>query len=283
MRDRLRSKSGVSLVETLIAVTLLSLVLAAMVGVLLQQQRFYLVTGDAANTVAIVQRVEAALTSEFMPLNPSAGDAVYAGADSFALRAFRGVYAVCAKRLTSELLLTVKSLAGGPALRVDSALVYSVGAKPTVSDDSWRPVEITSVHDDTCPDSTQAWTAVIPGGTALLSEVPIGAPFRVFHRASYWLTTEDGSWYLKTDALSGSPMVVSGPLAPADSAATSVLRFRYLDTTGNPTTDLAAISGMEIEVAAVGTVARRRGGTPLRKNRTMKVKLRNAAGWGGGR
>ncbi len=267
---------GGGVAEALIAMTLLTLVLAAMVGVLMQQQRFYLVTGDAANTSGALQRVEMAVAPELMPLSPGGGDVVYADPDSVALRAFRGVHAVCDKGMTSDVFIAVRLLSEGVPLREDSALVYSHGTRATLADDHWKPVRITSVRQDVCPDSTAAWTGVVPDLNAVLAEIPIGAPVRVFQRASYWLTVQDGGWYLMSDALSGSATVVSGPLAPADSSASSVLQFHYLDRDGNPTGTLSDIVRIEVDVAAVGTVPRRRGDVPMRRDRTVSIKLRNA-------
>ncbi len=277
MRHRLRNQSGSGLVETLIAVVLLSLVLASMVGVLLQQQRFYMVTGDVANTASVLQRVETALTTELMPLNPELGDVRYADPDSFESRVFRGVYALCDKQLSTDVIVTVRSLTGGPPLSTDSALVYSHGQKATAADDHWKPVLVASVTGDTCPDGTPGWTGVVADLNGVLDEIPLGAPVRVFHWGSYWLTPESGSWFLKTDALSGAPMVVSGPLASADSAASSVLRFSYLDVASNPAATLGEIERVAIDISAVGVVPKRRGGTPVSKERTLLVKLRNAA------
>jgi hypothetical protein len=276
MTKRTRSERGSSLVEMLIAVTLLTLVLGAMVGVLLQQQRFYLVASDAANTVSVLQRLEALVAPELMPLDPSDGDIVYADADSVVLRAFRGVYAICDKRVTTEVQITVRPMSNGLALPADSALVFAEGARASVADDHWKRVQITSVKSDVCPDSTPGWTAVVPSLSGQLSEVPIGAAVRVFHRARYWLAPQDGSWFVKTDALSGTPTVVSGPLAPADSAGSSVLSFRYLDGQGQPATALSAIERVEIDVAAIGSVPTKRGGVPMQKRRMVSVKLRNA-------
>jgi len=276
MTARMRSERGAGLLEMLIAVTLLTIVMATMVGVLLQQQRFYLVAGDSANTVSILQRVEAVVSAELLPLNAAAGDVIHADLDSVKLRAFRGVYAVCDKREVTDAELTVRSLSGGLAIPVDSALVYSHGLRATVADDHWKPVAITAVQPDTCPDSTPAWTATVPALNGDLGEIPIGGPVRAFHWSSYWLTTQDGSWFMKSDALSGSPMVVSGPLAPSDSASASVLSFRYIDWQGDPTATITEIERIEIDVMALGVVPTTRGGLPMRKNRTVSVKLRNA-------
>jgi hypothetical protein len=276
MTQRLRNAVGGGLVETLIAFTLLALVLTAMVGVLIQQQRFYLVTGDAAITVGTLQRFEEVVTPELLPLNPAAGDVTQADPDSVALRAFRGVYFVCDIRMVADAELTVRSLTGGRAIPIDSALVYSNGTKATVADDYWKHVAVTSVSDGTCPDGSAGWTAVVPDLNASLAEVPLGAPVRAFQMASYWLTTQDGSWYMKSDALGGSPMVVSGPLAPADSTGSSILRLKYTDRFGNTTATLSEIHKIEIDVSAVGAVPTKRGGPPMSKNRAIAVKLRNA-------
>lgn len=272
----LRNDRGVSLVETLIAFTLLAVVLTAMVGVLIQQQRFYLIASDAANTMGTLQRFEEVLIPELLPLNPAAGDVVYADADSIAARAFRGVYWVCDKRMLADAEITVRSLTGGLAIAPDSALVYSNGTRATIADDHWKRVEITSVTSDVCPDSSQGWTAVVPSLNSSLAEVPVGAPVRAYHLASYWLTTQNGSWYMKSDALAGSPTVVSGPLAPADSTGSSILSLTYTDRFGKATATLTEIHKIEIDVSALGMVPTTRGGVPMNKNRALAVKLRNA-------
>ncbi len=276
MMRRARTELGSGVVEALIAITLLSLVMAAMVGVLLQQQRFYMVTGDAANTSGTLQRLETAVVSELLPLSPVGGDVIYADPDSVLLRAFRGVYAVCDKKVTTDVFITVRPLSDGVPLRTDSVLVFSHGTRASFSDDHWKAVRITSIKKGECPDSSAAWTATMPDLSGQLSQVPIGAPVRVFQRASYWLTPENGSWVLKSNALDGQPALIGGPLASADSAASAVLQFRYLDKDGKATGTLAEIARVEVDVVAVGTVPKRRGGTPLRRDRTVSIRLRNA-------
>ena len=272
----LRSDHGGGLVETLIAFTLLAIVLTAMVGVLIQQQRFYLIASDAANTVGTLQRFEEVVTPELMPLNPTAGDIVFADPDSVKARVFRGVYWVCDKRMTTDVQITVRSLTGSLAIPADSALVYSNGTRATMADDHWKPVQVTSVKGDVCPDSTPGWTAVVPGLNGSMAEIPVGAPTRAFQVASYWLSIQNGSWYMKSDALDGSPMVVTGPLAPADSTGASVLSLRYSDRFGKTTATLTEIHKIEIDVSALGMVPTKRGGAPMNKSRALAVKLRNA-------
>ncbi len=276
MKVRVREECGSSLMEMTIAVTLMSLVLAAMVGVLLQQQRFYMVAGDAANTVSVLQRVETAVTAEFMPLSPSGSDIIYADDDSLALRVFRGVYVVCDKKLTTDVFVTMRALTPGRVISADSVLVYSSGTRGSLADDHWKQVGVSSVNKDACPDGTPGWTAVMPDLNGFLSQIPIGSAVRAFDPASYWLSAEDGSWFLKTNATAGSATRVASRLAPADSTAASVMRFIYLDGQGKATATLAEIAQIEIAASALGAVPKRRGGQPLRKEQTVSIALRNA-------
>ncbi len=275
MTGRLGSKRGGGLVEMLIALVLVSIVLASMMGVLVQQQRFYMVTGDAANTTSKLQMLETVVTPELLPLNPSASDVIYANEDSVVLRAFRGIYWVCDRRMASNAQITVTALTDTPPLGRDSATVYSQGTKATYKDDHWKYISIGSVAAGLCPDSTAGWVAEVPALNGVLSQVPIGAPVRVFKPASYWRVVEDGKWVLKTDAMRGTATTIA-QLAPADSSASSILRLGYVDDEGNPTTTLSEIIGLEIDMVAIGDVPTQRGGRPLRRDRTLYVKMRNA-------
>jgi hypothetical protein len=163
---------------------------------------------------------------------------------------------------------------------VDSLLVFSEGTKGSFADDHWVAGALVSIGSigDMCPDSTPGYTMGITDDLEnYVPELPIGAPVRIFEHASFWLAAQNGGWVLKSSAQGGQPMVVSGPLAPADSAAASVLQFRYLDADGNPTATLTEIARIEIELAAVGAVPMRRGGEPLSRNRNIAIKLRNTA------
>jgi hypothetical protein len=275
MTGRLRAEHGGGLVEILIAIILVSIVLAAMMGVLIQQQRFYLVAGDAANTTNRLQLLETVVTPELLPLNPSASDVIYASEDSVVLRAFRGIYWVCDRRMAVNAELTVTTLTDSPPLKLDSAAIYAQGAKATYKDDHWKLAAIGTVTDGVCPDNTKGWVAEVPALNGVLSQVPLGAPVRVYNPASYWRVTENGRWVLKTDALGGTPTTIA-ELAPADFSASSILRLGYYDANGNPTTVLDSIVGIEIGVAAIGIVPTTRGGDPLRRDRTLYVKMRNA-------
>ncbi|MGD8697914.1 MAG: hypothetical protein PVJ43_01405 [Gemmatimonadales bacterium] len=276
IRTRIMDRSGAGLVESMIAITLISVIFAAMVGTAVHQQRFYLVAGDAANAVATLERLETVTSVELLPLNGAAGDITYAGSDSIAVRAYRGAYSICAKYATSPVHVKVRPLTQVLAPQPDSGIVYSSGTQGTLADDHWKPILISSVKADLCPDSTRGYDLEVHGLAGALGEIPIGSPLRLYRHGSYWLTTEGGDWHLKTDALQGTPTLVGGPLAPADSAAGSVLAFRYLNRSGNVTTQLDSIATIEIDAVTLGAVPSRRTGEPLRKDRTVSIRLRNA-------
>jgi hypothetical protein len=273
---RSRARDGHVLIETLIAIIISLVVMSAMIGGMMQQQRFYRVAGDVSETVGTLQRVETAILPELLPINPSAGDLIFAGADSIAVRTSRGVYAVCDKRVTTDVIVTVRGLTGASLpLAPDSAFVYVRGVRSSLSDDGWVPVKLKNTAPEMCPDSTPGWRANVPALTALADQLPVGSPVRVFRRASYWLTPEPDGWYLKTNATNGSPMVVAGPLAPTDSAASSTLRFRYLDADGGAAAWPAQVARIAVELNGIGKVPGRRGGVAYGTGRRLVLDLRN--------
>lgn len=276
MTKRILSPLGAGLVEMLVAVGVVSLLLSAMIGVLIQQQRFYLVANDAASAANVLERLESMVRAELMPLSSSGSDIVLAEDDSIAFRVFRGAYTVCA-RLDKHKWL-VQRLSDGPIMFTDSALVYSEGTKGSMTDDYWFAAGIKTLKDEgkVCPDGSRVHT--MDFGAEMdpyEKEVPVGAPLRVFEHGSFWLTVEEGNWVLKTDVLDGTPMVVGSPLGPA--SKTQPLRFLYYDRAGVATTDVSAIARIEVEVRAIGVVPTQRGGEPLAKERTISIRLRNAS------
>lgn len=269
-------RRGYTVIEMLIASIIGLILLAAMMGVLLHQQRFYLLASDISDTMSEVHRVEQIMEPELLPLNATVGDIRYAGADSIKVRVFRGVFAVCSKGISSDVFITVRRLTTSSIpLSADSAFVYSRGSSPSLSDDRWVPVKLNGVNDAVCPDGTAAWRATVPALNGISSEIPIGASLRVFHDGSYWLTSGSEGWYLMTNATSGEPTTVAGPLTPPDAPAPSTLRFHYYDSAGNLTTSLTDIARIKIEAAAEGEVPTKLGGRPYRFERDLYLRMRN--------
>jgi hypothetical protein len=269
-------RAGYSLVEMMIALLVSMVVMAALMGMVIHQQRFYLIANDISQTVSDLQRVETVVVPELLPLSPSAGDIVFAGDDSIAMRVFRGVYSVCDKLLAPDFAIVVRNLTGNSVpLITDSVLIYSRGQQRGLADDSWRPVKMSSVNTTTCPDGTPAWRAVIPDLNGVSFQIPVGSPVRAFRHGSYWLELSSDGWYLKTDATSGTAVVVVGPLTPPDSAASAALRFRYLDVQGDVATTNDEIARIDLDVSSLGTVPGMRDGLPHRARHRLSFDIRN--------
>lgn len=269
-------QNGFGLLEAIVTMAIAGVALAAVVALLIQQQRFYLVTGDASATEARLQPIKTALAPEFWPVNPADGDILYIADDSLVTRVYRGVYAVCNRALPSDLLLTLRRLSanGSPTL-VDSALVYNEGPSADPDDDGWTPVSILSIGTGTCADGSSGSTIMVPNVNGLAGKTPIGASVRLFEHGSYWLAERADGWTLTTDAHGGVPRVIGEPLAPVDPSEPKPLKFSYLDVDGNPATSVAAIVSIEIEGTAIGDVPIRPSGEPYRAERTLLLRLRN--------
>ncbi len=171
----MRSEEGYSLLETLMSITVSAIVLASVLSVGLGQQRFYRFAAETSTAMGTLTRAEAGLLPDLLPISPAAGDLVYAGTDSLQIRAFRGVFAVCAVDSSGGTVkLTVRRLTGGGVPSVgDSALVYSQGADAGVADDTWEATDLSSVQWGTCPDGTSGWKLTVQGPAAdAVSSIP---------------------------------------------------------------------------------------------------------------
>lgn len=276
MSVKTRLTGGYTMMELLITIIIGGIAISSATSVLLHQQRFYLLADDIAETLDDLGRAEMRLVPELLPLSPAAGDIIFAGSDSIEVRVFRGVFTVCQVSSTSGVAITVRRLTTGALpLNADSALVYVRGTSPSLADDQWIPVRLTSITQGNCPDGTPGYRGQAPALTGLAAQIPVGSPVRVFRHASYWLELRSNGWFVKTDATNGAPMTVAGPLTPPDSAASSTLRFRYLDDEGDPAATTAEIARIDVFAAASGEVPKTRGGLPYQTGRSMSFKIRN--------
>src|SRR5436190_24188940 len=128
-----RARRGFTLIELLISMVLMGLVSAAIVKVLLRQQRFYNSTNDLINTRQQIRQAAAMLPADLRGISSVGGD-ISAMSDS-ALD-FRGVFGtsiVCTNNGAGLLSTVPRVLASGAAMtnwsRIpavgDSVLVYN--------------------------------------------------------------------------------------------------------------------------------------------------------------
>lgn len=276
LREANAARSGVTLMELVVALALFAIVATLMLGIVRGQQRFHVGALEILDTKRSLQQAIALLYGD---VRAASSQDIYAVSDtSIELRAARGASFVCSVD-SGRGAVTLPSVArtGVAGLTSiltmpragDSLLIFDPGDTPAPDDDRWRPHTIVAdPGGGTCPIRPLglAASAVDVAGTsvaiapALSPTVGIGAPLRFFVPARYSLYRSAAGWMLGYTACPrgacGVRQPLSGPYLPFASGGAGGLAFRYLDVTGAETLDPR-------QVARVDVVARARSASVL--------------------
>ncbi len=239
---RRRCRGGFTLIELLIVIVLGTVVAAALYQVLVYQQRLYTTERAATYRHDALRLASAVLTADLMEASAPEGDLLAITADSLSVRSPVGFGVACVvDSVTGTLgLFNVKGRLGG--LSGDSLLIYHPSG--------WLVREL----GDSGSESSVSLSCAYASGPSVEREVrvdgalvgvPVGAPVRAFHRYSYRLEEEGGSWWLARADASGSE-ILAGPLSEESSG----LRFEFFDAAGQPTTDPARVARLELTLVA---------------------------------
>ena len=308
-----RRRAGFTLVEILVTLVFMGLFAAAMVKLLLRQQRFYNSTSQLILTRQQIRQAAFMLPAELRGVSRQAGDIVVMTDSSIEFRSVFGSSVACMVNNGAGWISTVPvRLARGssmtnwklpPAVN-DSVAVYDDGLSISQVDDAWRLARITGVTQVTgdnangCPSASKLvqpadLVAGNPSYRLTLSPAPPatirqGAAIRLFRRVHYslyrWAT--DGRWYLayydcvpNRVPVCTSPQPVAGPLRPyAAPGSTSGLEFTYFDSTGAVTANRTLVSRIRVVVRGQGETTINLTGAapmPLRDSLRVEVGLRN--------
>jgi prepilin-type N-terminal cleavage/methylation domain-containing protein len=272
------SRRGVTLVEMMVVLVMLSLVVGGLMTVLVRQQRFYTGTNEIIQTKGSARQAIDVLSSELRGISTSTrGGApnsvdIYAMSDSsLTFRSQFGGSIVCTidatRRIVSlppETMAAQNSLTSflSQARAGDSVFVFDEGPTPSSNDDRWQraalannpavancpnaPVGFTTTAGEAASGIQLTLTVALPGS------VVIGAPIRFFRPASYSLYQgAGGDWWLGYSTCPGGActqrLPVSGPYRPyAGVGLGSGLAFGYFDSTGVVTADPRLVARIDV-------------------------------------
>jgi prepilin-type N-terminal cleavage/methylation domain-containing protein len=294
-----RTRRGYTLVELLIAMTILGIMGTLVAQIMMSQQRFFQRLSEQSNVRRELRNTLGTLPTELRGLSTPGGDISSFGASSLTFRATIGTSVVCAEpsntvidvpppntaRTTVTNWVTVPSVGDTVfALRHDSLAVKG---------DFWSAHRITSVSTGAglCP--TSAYTdAVLDAGKlryrftvtpALPDSVAIGSALRFSRSARYELATQSsGRWYLQRSELQNgawaSPVVLSGPyLAPALNGSGG-LALTYFDSTGVAIAaggDARRIARIDVALRALGQGGSARNSAAPNDSLRLSIAVRN--------
>lgn len=241
MKERRRQR-GFTLAEILVVIVLGTVVVASLYQVLVYQQRLYTRERAATYRQDALRLANAVLTGDLMEASASEGDFVALEPDSLSLRSPVGLAIVCAVDSSSGRLGVFHIEGRVLDSEGDSLLIYHP--------DGWLVTEAADVDSEgigglECPYAAGPSTekAIHVGGS--LIGVPAGAPLRAFHRYTYVLEEEDGSWWLARADASGTE-ILAGPFVGDGSG----MVFAYFDAAGAPTTDPARVARLDVMLVA---------------------------------
>lgn len=238
-----RRRAGFTIPEILIVLVLGSLVLGAMYHVFRFQQRIYRQHRAVIARDDALRLASSVLAADLMEANGAAGDIASMTADSVSLRSYVGFAIVCAASANQTVALF--DLAGriddsaGDSLLVYHPSGWLVRAIQEIDPPGAPPLD--------CPYGGNPSAQLRARLDGSVVGIPVGAPLRAFHRYTYRLEQEQGSWWLARDD-GGSVELLAGPFSGDGSG----LAFAYLDSAAQPTADPSLVARVDVTLIADG-------------------------------
>ncbi|MFQ5689514.1 MAG: PilW family protein [Gemmatimonadota bacterium] len=256
-----RSSRGFTVVGVMIAIVLSTVVLGAMYRLLDSQGRFYSLERETLDARESLRATAALLTWELRNEAASGGDLYAIGTNSVRLRSTQAMGVICSRTTVGSATRFGLQATSGyfQATADDSALVYSL------STDTWSAVKVVGVWEGSAAWSSGGtpvcfWgdsTTSVPrpqvavelqGPGAVLADLEVGAPIRLFRQVEYGLFQQNGRWWLGRRQGSATQWEeLTGPLlAPANGG----LVLTYYDATGSMTSDPAQVARVDLVLRA---------------------------------
>lgn len=278
------TRRGLTLVETLVAMTIAGVALGIVGTISLRQQRLFTELGERGALSNQLNEAAAMVPIDLRSLAPALGDVRDARDTVMEFRATIASAVVC-DTANGSILLPAASTSSTDAaygsyastVEVGDTLWWFAAQLPDAPSEQWAAARVTAVGSS-APGTCGAGAPAIAAGPRVsigLSPTPdagiIGAPIRItrpFRMSLY--RASDGGWYIgqrdwnNTLARFNAIQPVAGPFL---TAASGGLRFLYADSLGaslaNPAADARAIALVRVEIrgqtrpATAGPIPRR--------------------------
>ena len=286
-------RRGFTLIEIMIAVTLLGIIGSILTTVLVRQQRFHRAVAQVTDARSRMRDIATILPTDLRSISTSGRDILGISDTSIQFRAFVGSSIVCNYATTTVIELPPQELVSGNVLASwinppqpnDVVYAYNSGTEAGNQDDSWDTYTIT----DTTSAAEAGWCPISRGFTAAgdasarryritlnaapnQARVEIGAPLRFAREVRYSVyLASDGQWYIGFQACSphasygtagtcGAREVLAGPVKPGTAdTLTSGFYLVYKKRDGTRVTTLSTAD----TIASIGIGIRTTSGSLL--------------------
>ena len=296
------NRRGLTLVELLVALVLLSIVSAALYRVLVSNQRIYQAQTQRIDMQQNIRAAAQILPADLREIDASEGDIASASATSITFRAMRWLGIICSAPVTGPLPAVTNPVLVFTVVG-DSVLIRYEGDEGTRNDDAWVRGVITGMVAQTCPAglpySDAAGERVTATASMLAADAPPqlatpnvtnsiyqGASVRGFVPVTYSLyqPAGDTSWYVGLTRPGSAIQPIVGPVLA------NGLAFTFLNDTNNVVLNPALANDL-VRVGSVQFTLRARTQQPVRNQTsaagsanvvdsvTVRVALRNNRRW----
>jgi prepilin-type N-terminal cleavage/methylation domain-containing protein len=271
--NALTRRAGFTLVELMVAITIMSLLLGSTYKILVGNQRFYRAQDQILDVQQNIRAVAQILPGELRALDPDGGDIIAMSDTAITIKAMRGFSALCttptAADVTARQIVIRRSLTSGYRSidqTRDSVLLFREGNPDISSDDRWLHAAIAESTSVNCSDGAAGTRLTLAGmvngdslgprGAGGDQGVLLGAPLRTFEVVNYRLYDDGtGSWWLGMRTYAAGAWSATSPVA-GPLQGTSGLIFEYRDVNQNVTATTTA-------VRQVGITVRGQSGQPI--------------------
>ena len=273
MPSRVRNRHGVTLIEIMIAVTLLGIIGSILTAVLVRQQRFHRAVAQVTDARARMRDIATILPTDLRSISTAGRDILGISDTSIQFRAFVGSAIVCDYEGPTIIELPPQELASGNVLASwinppqpnDIAYLYDSGTEAGNVDDTWATFSVvdtaSAAEAGWCPTS-RGFTTVADAGARRYritlnaapnqTRVEIGAPIRFAREVRYSAyLASDNQWYVGFQSCTpnfgtnnpgtcGAREVLAGPVKPGTAdTTTSGLFFVFRKRDGTRVTTIA--------------------------------------------